>query len=126
MMNKLDQTSFHNFNFIKLTIPINTPNHKVENLLIMVVATAKSLLIPINTRKPIKEPSTAIKPPGIIDKAPSMNEKDTMNTDAKMEILLPKDFIVKYITTPSKNQDTIPIKIELNKILPFSIILILL
>jgi hypothetical protein len=74
-----------------------------------------SLGIFINNSNPKILPSAANNPPGNIETAPTIEEKDTIKTEANKDIFVFIALSVREIIKPSKDQEITPIIIANNK-----------
>ena len=79
------------------------------------VTVAISLGTSINKSKPNILPSAANNPPGSNDTAPAIDEKETIKTDANIGIFKSMAFSARKMMKPSKDQETIPMRIANKK-----------
>ena len=85
--------------------PTITPNQSVQNLIITVAPAAIPLVNPANMSSPAMLPSATASPPGIIDTAPTKEEKEKTKVLSSNEALTPKPFRTKYIAMHSNPQE---------------------
>ena len=91
--------------------PTITPNHSVQNLITIVALAAIPLGIPESIISPAKLPSATSNPPGIMDTAPTKEEKEKINVLSSMEESVLKPSRTKYNAKHSNPHDIMLIAI---------------